>query len=118
PVLGVCEDPLPALAGHPGPGKIRELMGAQGPPCHDLDREGWVNRRFLGESFGCAGPPVVRDGAADLKGRTRAYEAELIRSALESHGGNKAHAARSLGLTRQGLWKKMRRLRTQESDTP
>jgi len=45
-----------------------------------------------------------------LKQRTRAYEAELIRSAIESHGGHKANAARSLGLTRQGLWKKMRRL--------
>ena len=53
---------------------------------------------------------VVGDGAGDLWGRTRAYEGELIKSALVAHGGNKARAARELGLTRQGLWKKIRRL--------
>ena len=117
PVRGIREDALEALTGHTWPGNIRELMGALERACHALDREGWVTRRSLGESFAYPGQPMVRDRAADLKGRTRAYEAELIRSALESHGGNKAHAARSLGLTRQGLWKKMRRLRTQESDS-
>jgi len=117
PVRGIREDALEALTGHTWPGNIRELMGALERACHALDREGWGTRRSLGESFAYPGQPMVRDRAADLKGRTRAYEAELIRSALESHGGNKAHAARSLGLTRQGLWKKMRRLRTQESDS-
>ena len=74
-------------------------------------------RRSLGDRFTPEPPGVVRD-RADLKGRTRAYEAELIRSAIASHGGNKANAARALGLTRQGLWKKMRRLRAQEPDSP
>jgi len=86
--------------------------------CHALDREGWVSRHSLGESFGSGGTSLLRERAADLKGRTRAYEAELIRSALESHKGNKADAARALGLTRQGLWKKMRRLRSFDPDSP
>ncbi len=116
PVRGICEDAVAALAGQTWPGNIRELMGALERACHALDRDGWVTRRSLGETFGIRGPEVVRDRASDLKGRTRAYEAELIRTALESHGGNKAHAARSLGLTRQGLWKKMRRLRELDRD--
>ena len=118
PICGVREEALNALMEHSWPGNIRELMGALERACHALDREGWISRRSLGESFGSANTSLVRDRAADLKGRTRAYEAELIRSALESHGGNKAHAARSLGLTRQGLWKKMRRLKSFDPDSP
>jgi len=118
PVRGIRGDALRALTGHSWPGNIRELMGALERACHSLDREGWITSRSLVESPGRAGPAVVRDRAADLKGRTLAYEAELIRSALASHGGNKAHAARSLGLTRQGLWKKMRRLKALGPDSP
>jgi len=117
-VRGVRADAWTALAGHSWPGNVRELMGVLERACHALDREGWVSRCSLGESFGIAGTSLVRDRAADLKGRTRAYEAALIRSALESHGGNKANAARSLGLTRQGLWKKMRRLKCFGPDSP
>ncbi len=117
PVRGIHEDAILALAEHAWPGNIRELMGALERACHALDRDGWITRHSLGESFGSPIPAIVRDRASNLKGRTRAYEAELIRSALESHGGNKAHAARSLGLTRQGLWKKMRRLKAQDPDS-
>jgi transcriptional regulator with PAS, ATPase and Fis domain len=117
PVRGIREDALSALLAHSWPGNIRELMGALERACQALDGEGWVTRRSLGEAL-CVSTALVRDRAADLKGRTRAYEAELIRSAIESHGGNKAHAARSLGLTRQGLWKKMRRLRELGPDSP
>jgi len=117
PVRGIREDALRALAAHSWPGNVRELMGALERACHALDRDGWVTQRSLGERFTATGSLVVRD-RADLKGRTRAYEAELIRSAIASHGGNKANAARSLGLTRQGLWKKMRRLKALGPDSP
>ncbi|HZI89360.1 MAG TPA: sigma 54-interacting transcriptional regulator, partial [Candidatus Polarisedimenticolia bacterium] len=116
-IRGIREDALRALAAHAWPGNIRELMGVLERSCHALDREGWVTPRSLGERF-AGGSGVVRDRAADLKGRTRAYEAELIRSAIASHGGNKANAARSLGLTRQGLWKKLRRLEARNPDSP
>jgi transcriptional regulator with PAS, ATPase and Fis domain len=118
PVRGIREDALRVLTGHSWPGNIRELMGALERACHSLDREGWITRRSLGEGTARGGIALVRDRAADLKGRTLAYEAELIRRALASHGGNKAHAARSLGLTRQGLWKKMRRLKALGPDSP
>ena len=117
-VRGIREDALSALVEHTWPGNVRELMGALERACHGLDSSGWVTRRSLGETFGRDGAALVRDRAADLKERTRAYEAELIRSALEEHGGNKAGAARSLGITRQGLWKKMRRLREFDPDSP
>ncbi len=77
-----------------------------------------MTRRSLGLDLAPPDPALRRDRAADLKGRTLAYEAELIRSALASSGGNKANAARALGLTRQGLWKKMRRWRALAPDSP
>ncbi len=117
-VRGVRAEAWSALAQHSWPGNVRELWGALERACHALDREGWISRHSLGESFGCGGTSVVRDRASDLKGRTRAYEAELIRSALQSHGGNKAEAGRALGVPRQGLWKKMRRLKSLDPDSP
>ena len=39
-----------------------------------------------------------------------AYEREIIVRTLERHGGRKAAAAQELGLTRQGLSKKIERL--------
>src|SRR5262245_53381697 len=56
-------------------------------------------------------PAEIR--AADLgrlRSRTDEYERQEILAALERHGGRKAPAARELGLTYQGLVKKMRRL--------
>jgi len=109
-VLGLREDALEALLGHPWPGNVRELMGVLERAVHSLPPDGLITRRSLGDGFADPGSAILRDRAIDLRGRTRAYEAELIRSALSTHGGNKARAARELGLTRQGLWKKIRRL--------
>jgi Nif-specific regulatory protein len=37
-------------------------------------------------------------------------EAWLVRRALDEHGGRRTQTARTLGLTREGLYKKMKRL--------
>jgi DNA-binding NtrC family response regulator len=37
-------------------------------------------------------------------------EAWMIRQSLEQHGGRRAATARTLGITREGLYKKMKRL--------
>jgi two-component system NtrC family response regulator len=36
-------------------------------------------------------------------------ESWLLRSALDRHGGRRAETARRLGITREGLYKKMKR---------
>jgi Nif-specific regulatory protein len=38
------------------------------------------------------------------------FESWLVRRCLASHGGRRAETARALGLTREGLHKKMKRL--------
>jgi len=117
-VRGIRRDALDALIEHAWPGNVRELMGAMERAVHALSPHGWVTRDSLGERFRSEAPALVRDRAADLRGRTRALEAELIRTALLVHGGNKARAARELGITRQGLWKKIRRMTRENSLGP
>jgi DNA-binding NtrC family response regulator len=53
-------------------------------------------------------PP--REGKRDARASLQSMETELIRETLENCGGNKSEAARRLGITREGLRKKMRRL--------
>jgi two-component system response regulator HupR/HoxA len=48
-------------------------------------------------------------GQRTLEEAVRALEEEMIRSALDSVRGNKVQAARLLGLSREGLRKKMKR---------
>jgi len=60
--------------------------------------------------------PVLRSIAAPpapvgLKAEIRQLEGEAIRRALDRHAGVKARAARELGITRQALQKKLRRLK-------
>ena len=60
-----------------------------------------------------AGVDLLRDEAAgppgNLKERMALFERELIREALETYAWNKSRTARHLGLTRQGLHRKVRR---------
>ncbi len=101
---------LDRLRAHDWPGNVRELDAVLTRAAHLAGPGGVIAADTLGDDLGGAGPLVVRDRHATLRGRTLAYEAEQIRTALDAHRGNRSHAARALGLTRQGLWKKMRRL--------
>ena len=57
-------------------------------------------------------PPIqasLRPGDS-LRETLDRVEAWLIREALAAHGGRRAQTARHLGVTREGLYKKMQRL--------
>ncbi len=54
------------------------------------------------EGLACAGDEYLRDTLARV-------EAWLIRSALDRNAGHRSETARRLGLTREGLYKKMKR---------
>ncbi len=102
-----------ALLGYPWPGNVREL-------------ENEVQRLLaLAEPGGTLGVDAL---APHIRGEVEACEARcapgetlresldrmeawLIRRALDAQGGHRTRTARALGITREGLWKKMRRLR-------
>ena len=64
-------------------------------------------------------PPELKLGQRDLSAAgvssvdglpvLKANEVQLIRMALDKHGGNRAEAAEELGLHKTTLWRKMKR---------
>jgi transcriptional regulator with PAS, ATPase and Fis domain len=53
-------------------------------------------------------PSIASDG--DLKSAVRELEDEMIRAALQRFGQNKSRTARALGISRQSLLEKLRRM--------
>ncbi len=108
----ISREALNALAEYDWPGNVRELDNevrrfiSLAPPggtieLHHLSdhvRTGLV-RRAMG---GLAGRGTLEEAVAAL-------EQEMIRSALAAEGGNKVRTAKLLGLSREGLRKKMKR---------
>ena len=64
-----------------------------------------------------AGPHRARrgHGATTFEAARHEFERRFVRAALAHAGGQRARAARTLGLSRQGLAKMMRRLRIEET---
>ena len=90
------------LLGHAWPGNVRELENAL-ERALILAGDGDVLPAHL--TVGVM--PARGSRAAELLGEgfsLDAFEAELIRAALERAGGNKTHAARLLGITRRRLY--------------
>jgi len=103
------------LRGHPWPGNARELENemqralALAPPGAPIDVA------HLGDPLAAEPPPPgvegLDDGAEESLERSLArVEGWLIRHALARHGGRRAATARALGITREGLYKKLKRL--------
>ena len=103
------------LRGRPWPGNVRELENEilRALVCARPGAE------LRAADFGDPAPPAPPPDAAQRAGlRAEAplqeslarVEAWLIRDALDRHGGRRADTARKLGLTREGLYKKMKRL--------
>jgi DNA-binding NtrC family response regulator len=99
----------PALAErlmtHPWPGNVRELSNG----CAYAVRVAGAREVAGPEHW----PPVAPLGSArssyGLHAETRALEERRLKEALDRARGNKSKAARTLGLSRQGLLKKLRR---------
>jgi Nif-specific regulatory protein len=103
------------LLAHPWPGNVRELenemqralaLAEPGEPIalrHLSDR--------VQETLRPLREALASDGRETLRAQLARVEAWLIRRALDAHGGRRAATARTLGITREGLYKKMRRYR-------
>jgi len=99
PVAGFEPDAVEALEAHPWPGNVRELD-------HALERAvllaqgGLIRSGELGLR-GSAGLPRLEDLPLEE------VERLLIRKALDRHGGNVSQAAKSLGLSRSALYRRL-----------
>ncbi|MBI5711263.1 MAG: sigma 54-interacting transcriptional regulator [Candidatus Eisenbacteria bacterium] len=96
------------LLASPWPGNVRELANACAFAVHVAGAEAEVGVEHWPEGAGAGGEARV-PGRAGLHAETRALEERRLRETLERTRGNKSQAARALGLSRQGLLKKLRR---------
>jgi DNA-binding NtrC family response regulator len=108
----VSEDAMQKLAAYRWPGNVRELQNAIERACvmssgEVLDAEDFA----IPDSRGDA---TAGDDVLDLRLATAQLERELILRALARAAGNRAEAARLLGIARPQLYAKMRDLRIDE----
>ncbi|MCP3143787.1 sigma-54-dependent transcriptional regulator [Pyxidicoccus xibeiensis] len=97
-----------ALAAHAWPGNLRELR-------HEMQRATVLageRREIQPEDLSFTGserPRASAPGATTLAQKVEALERREIEEALKRCGGNRTHTAEALGLSRQGLLKKLER---------
>jgi DNA-binding NtrC family response regulator len=105
-------EPGPALVEHlrayPWPGNVRELANGCAFAVHVGGARGRVGLEHWPETPALPGAGATAV-AAGLHAETRALEERRLRETLLRTHGNKSQAARALGLSRQGLLKKLRR---------
>ena len=97
-------DAAARLLGQSWPGNARELRNAM-ERAAALSRDAVIGAAALGIP---AAPPPPEPPAADLPGAIAQLERTMITRALADCGGNRAEAARRLGINRQLLYAKLR----------
>jgi DNA-binding NtrC family response regulator len=96
------------LLAHPWPGNVRELRNAM-QRAAVLGRQAVIGPDDLAFLAGVA-PTASQDWLeGDLPTALARLEVAMIRRALNNAGGNRAEAARLLGIHRQALYEKLRR---------
>jgi PAS domain S-box-containing protein len=111
-ITGISERAMAVLMHYDYPGNVRELENAIEHAfvvCGGsvIERED-LPPHVLGERLAPAAPSAGSRSAAAL-GPLQDAEALAIREALERHGGNRTRAARELGVSRNTLWRKIKR---------
>ncbi|MPY87218.1 MAG: hypothetical protein GEU99_04790 [Luteitalea sp.] len=103
----LAPETLAALARYEWPGNVRELQNVLAALTVRAPARGHVGPGTLPEAMTAQ---VTAARSATLEEARRAFEVRYVRAALARSADCRAHAARDLGLTRQGLQKLMARL--------
>lgn len=110
---GVTEGALRLLCRAPWPGNIRELDNEVQRLALACPSGQPITARLVSPAVASAATghgASITQFSLNLRHRIRALETELVLEALRRAEGNGAHAARLLGLTRQGLSQALKRL--------
>ncbi len=104
----VSTEAMASLLGYAWPGNVREL---ENEIMRAAALAGAIIRSEDLSPHVSSGVPLTLNDPDDLNMRARVehLERDLIKRALDRTGGNKAHAANLLGLSRYGLLKKVKR---------
>ena len=109
-VQGISTEAMDVLCEYTWPGNVRELMHVM-ERAVALSEEGReitpdLFPKPIGGSLG-----IETQTKGHLKARVAEFEKHIIQDVLKKHAGNITQAAKELGLTRDGLIKKMARLK-------
>jgi two-component system response regulator HydG len=94
-----------AIARYPWPGNVRQLA-SEVRRMLVVAGDGVVSPEHLSDDL-CASPCALTGG---LRSRMLVVERRIVKEVLDRHGGNRTAAAVELGITRQALVAKIRRL--------
>jgi two-component system, NtrC family, response regulator HydG len=103
----LAPDLVAALARYDWPGNVRELQNVIAWMAVHSPRRGRIGPSALPQHVAHGG--IVSTGS--FEAAKEEFERRFVKAALASAGGQRSRAARTLGVTRQGLAKMMRRLR-------
>jgi Nif-specific regulatory protein len=109
---GFAQQTMELLMGYDWPGNVRELQNEVQRLVIQVDVGGIVTPDLLSPHLRKTEGLVTRAGVArgTLREMMDTVERHLLREVLRDHNNNKTAAARSLGITREGLHKKLRLL--------
>ncbi len=109
--LRLASDAIHLLQSYPWPGNVRELENEmQRAVALAEPGETIAPARLSARLLGILEPTREAGASESLRSAMDRVEAWLLRRALDANGGRRTLTARRLGLTREGLYKKLRRL--------
>jgi Nif-specific regulatory protein len=109
-VGGFSQQTMELMVGYDWPGNVRELQNEVQRLVIQLDPGAFATPDLLSPRIRQVEGLVERAGVArgNLKEMMDVVEKYLLIEALRDHGNNKTNAAKTLGITREGLHKKLR----------
>jgi Nif-specific regulatory protein len=107
---GFTQQAMELLQSYDWPGNVRELQNEVQRLVIQIEAGGFVTPEFLSPRVRQVEGMIerVRPTKGTLKEMMDQVERWLLIEALREHGNNKTAAAKSLGITREGLHKKLR----------
>jgi Nif-specific regulatory protein len=111
-VLGFAQETLEALSSYDFPGNVRELENEVQRLVIQAEDDSFITPELLSPRVRQIESVLVNAGAAkgSLKEMVDQVERHILIEALREHGNNKTAAAKTLGITREGLHKKLKQL--------
>ena len=106
----LSDDLLAALAGRPWPGNVRELENLVTRLVAESDGGELTAAALDGLAATATATATAAGATTGFRARVDAFERGLLEEALRAAGGNKALAARRLGLSRVTLHDRLKRL--------
>src|SRR5204862_3195949 len=111
-VAGFSEPALQLLAAYDWPGNVRELENEVQRLIIQVDAGALIGEELLSPKIRAVEGTVSNAGVSPgtLRDMMDQIERHLLGEALKQHGNNKTSAAKALGITREGLHKKLKLL--------